>query len=248
MLAPLWDRGYVVVEDFVTGDALDRLRLDCDRAAADGPPPSQRGCVCEPTAAYSGETFSSVEYVAVRGAEGYEEEVGEWIVGPGSALTALVRALTGWGTLFLINEQFIVKPGACASPDATTFDWHQDGQYFTHLSSVPPFVSVWIALDDVNEANGTLRVHPGVVAPVDESAGAPLCVPAGSAVVFSSTLWHRSGPNTTRVPRRVFMPQFCAHNLVKWPRVAGTSSAPECFVVECAPKLAPVAETTDSPK
>ncbi len=38
---------------------------------------------------------------------------------------------------------------------------------------------------------------------------------AGTAVLFTSDLWHCSGPNTSPRTRRVYMPQYCTENLVQ---------------------------------
>jgi hypothetical protein len=40
--------------------------------------------------------------------------------------------------------------------------------------------------------------------------GDPLTVPAGSIAAFSSTLFHRTGPNTSGHPRRVYIAQYRA--------------------------------------
>ena len=112
--------------------------------------------------------------------------------------------------LFLINEQFIVKPAHSRS----AFSWHRDAE---GLCAAPPYVSLWIALDDVHEENGTLRVVPGSHAaplpppqPGDEEALASLALtlPAGSAVCLHSEVLHCSADNLSDAPRRCWMPQF----------------------------------------
>ena len=40
--------------------------------------------------------------------------------------------------------------------------------------------------------------------------GDPVIVPAGSIACFSSTVFHRSGPNTTDHVRRVYVAQYSA--------------------------------------
>jgi ectoine hydroxylase-related dioxygenase (phytanoyl-CoA dioxygenase family) len=44
--------------------------------------------------------------------------------------------------------------------------------------------------------------------------GDPVIVPAGSIVCFSSTLFHRSGPNTTDRVRRVYVAQYSAEPIL----------------------------------
>lgn len=124
---------------------------------------------------------------------------------------------------YLYNEQFVVK-----KPDAATdFSWHQDSGYvpFAHR----PYVTAWFALDDATEANGALRVLPyaragtrdrvehvriagsnDAVGYAGDDPGDLVAVPAGGAVVFSSTLFHRSGPNRSDAPRRAYIAQFTA--------------------------------------
>ena len=41
-----------------------------------------------------------------------------------------------------------------------------------------------------------------------QDPGDPVVVPAGSVACFSSTIFHRSGPNTTDEMRRVYVAQY----------------------------------------
>src|SRR6266516_1318619 len=47
-----------------------------------------------------------------------------------------------------------------------------------------------------------------------DDPGDPVIVPAGSIACFSSTLFHRSGPNTTDHMRRVYLAQYTAEPLL----------------------------------
>ena len=47
-----------------------------------------------------------------------------------------------------------------------------------------------------------------------DDPGDPLLVPAGSIACFSTTLFHRSGPNTTDDVRRVYLAQYTAEPLL----------------------------------
>ena len=108
---------------------------------------------------------------------------------------------------------------------STTFSWHQDSGYVheDHL----PYVTCWIALDDVTEENGSVYLLPyprsgirsyikhikdpasnDMVCYFGSDPGLPLVAPAGSVVVFSSTVIHRSGPNLTDKLRRVYLSQY----------------------------------------
>jgi len=112
------------------------------------------------------------------------------------------------------SDKFVYKNGAqrFATP------WHTDNQYWANRR---PKLSVWIPLDDVGEANGTLKVIPGshkrdwpqvqvdgaesngefknrideTKVPEDQQVVCELN--RGSIVVFSDALLHASTPNTS---------------------------------------------------
>ena len=107
------------------------------------------------------------------------------------------------------------------------FAWHQDGGYVPAWNA--PQVTAWLALDDMSEENGTIRVLPyseagtreliadGVAtgthfktADVGAQAGTPMRVLAGAAVVFSSNLFHCSRPNHSTTHRRALLAQYVA--------------------------------------
>lgn len=89
-----------------------------------------------------------------------------------------------------------------------------------------PYVSLWCPLDDMVSANGSLEVWPGShlrgTEPDETTQGVLLTPAAGSVVyvlfvsmlnqylsrLFSSTLWHRSGRNTTDTSRRAYYLQY----------------------------------------
>jgi hypothetical protein len=119
--------------------------------------------------------------------------------------------------LLLWWTQFVTK-----MPDGdsgtTVFPWHQDSGY---LDITPTPVTVWVALDDVDERNGCVWVVPGsqrggllrhekpsreswhLTVPV-AGDGIPVPLRAGEAVAFSAYTLHRSLLNRTDRPRRAF--------------------------------------------
>ncbi len=134
---------------------------------------------------------------------------------------------------YLFHEQYVVK---CAEV-GMKFAWHQDSGYIGHEH--PPYLSCWCALDDVNEENGTVYILPYERAGTKQIAehireqgsndlvgyhgsdpGIPVIVPAGSIAVFSSRTFHRSGANTTKKMRRVYLPQYSATPLLNKQRTA----------------------------
>jgi ectoine hydroxylase-related dioxygenase (phytanoyl-CoA dioxygenase family) len=140
-----------------------------------------------------------------------------------SELMAQIARTALGDTVYLFNEQYVVK----AAERGMQFGWHQDSGFIGYPH--PPYLTCWIALDDVREANGTVYLLPyaragtrEVVAHVrdDETndmigyfgtdPGDPVIVRAGSIACFSSTVFHRSGPNTSEQVRRVYVAQYSA--------------------------------------
>ena len=68
-------------------------------------------------------------------------------------MAQIARAALG-ETVYLFNEQYVVK----AAERGMTFAWHQDGGFIDYLHQ--PYLTCWIALDDVSEANGTVYLLP----------------------------------------------------------------------------------------
>lgn len=138
----------------------------------------------------------------------------------GDLMADICRATLG-DEVLLFNDQYVVK-----GPDrGTTFSWHQDSGYVGYPH--PPYLTCWCAMDDVDAANGTISVLPygragtrEVVTHVRDDAsndmvgfhgddeGIRLDVPAGSIVCFSSTVFHKSGANTTPRLRRAYVVQY----------------------------------------
>ena len=128
---------------------------------------------------------------------------------------------------YLFFEQYVIK----AAEKGMKFGWHQDSGYLG--PDYPPYLTCWCALDDVDEENGTIYVLPydragtrGLVAHVHDAGtndlvgyfgddpGIPVVVPAGSVAVFSSLVFHRSGPNTTNGIRRIYLAQYSAEPMM----------------------------------
>jgi len=138
-----------------------------------------------------------------------------------SDLMAEVCRATIGETAYLFYDQYVVK----AAEQGIKFSWHQDSGYlgFPHR----PYVTVWAAVDDMAEQNGTAYVLPfstvGIRTLVEHvrdeetgdkigyfgrESGVPATVPAGSLVVFSSLSFHRSGANRTDRMRRAYVTQY----------------------------------------
>ena len=204
------DEGYFTLERAIAGAELDMLRRRCkafveqeqSRVAASGAMTKHQ---------QAGKYF--ITFPASQ-----DRDVASFVFG--EMMTEVARATAGDDAV-LFYDQFVVK-----GPErGQSFAWHQDSGYvaFPHR----PYVTCWVALDDVSEANGTVSVLPysraGTRSRVehvrDESTsdlvgyqgndpGELVIAPAGSIAVFSSTVFHRSGVNTTPDYRRVYVVQY----------------------------------------
>jgi ectoine hydroxylase-related dioxygenase (phytanoyl-CoA dioxygenase family) len=140
----------------------------------------------------------------------------------GEVPSALCLATLG-PEAYLFLEQFVVK----GAGDGMHLGWHQDAGYLPF--EPPPYVTGWIPLDDVDAHNGTIHVLPydragthrrvphhrdpatnDRIGYSGSDPGIPVVAPAGSLVVFSSTLLHRSGENRSARPRRAYIVQYSA--------------------------------------
>jgi ectoine hydroxylase-related dioxygenase (phytanoyl-CoA dioxygenase family) len=144
----------------------------------------------------------------------------------GDLMVALAAALLG-DTVYLFNEQYVVK----AAERGMTFGWHQDSGFIDYPHR--PYLTCWITLDEVTEANGTVYLLPYDRAGTREvvphqrderthdrigyrgaDPGDPVTAPAGSIACFSSTVLHRSGANTTDRMRRIYLAQYSAEPIL----------------------------------
>ncbi len=141
-------------------------------------------------------------------------------------MVQIARAALG-ETVYLFNEQYVVK----AAEKGMKFSWHQDSGFIDYPHE--PYLSCWIALDDVTEVNGTVHLLPysragtrEVIPHVQDEVtndrvgyfgddpGDVVIAPAGSIACFSSTVLHRSGPNLTDQMRRVYLAQYSAEPIL----------------------------------
>ena len=135
---------------------------------------------------------------------------------------------------FLFYEQYVIK----SAEKGMAFSWHQDSGYVGYPHR--PYLTCWCTLDDVSIENGTVSVLPydragtrdmvphtkdpvtnDMVGYFGDDKGVPVIAPAGSIAVFSSTVFHASGANTTDKMRRVFLAQYSAEVL---PSADGTEA------------------------
>ena len=130
-----------------------------------------------------------------------------------------IAQLSGAEEVRLWHDQIQYKPASKGGVN----HWHQDSPYWPTLEPKDQQVTAWIALDDVDEENGCMRMVPGshlwgnhvkwleALPSFDEVPdlfeGRPVkvvsCPVKKGEVHFHHALtWHGSGPNLSGRPRR----------------------------------------------
>lgn len=145
--------------------------------------------------------------------------------GRDSRLLSMASRLLGSRSMNqLINQAHFKLPG-----DGVEFPWHQDSTHrrygrgeWTDANGRGSYVQTVVAVDDMTEENGPLQFVPGscklghVPIPESEQGRLPtdllneadvvtVTARAGSVVLFGPYTFHRSLPNQSDRPRRVFI-------------------------------------------
>jgi ectoine hydroxylase-related dioxygenase (phytanoyl-CoA dioxygenase family) len=211
------ENGFFVLEDVLTAEDLETLRTECRRLVEERELEMEGLGVDTIDLDHRGSRYFLHAYGKCPSVEGFLRS---------DLMVEVARAALG-ETVYLFNEQYVVK----AAETGMTFSWHQDSGFIEYPHR--PYLTCWIALDDIDEANGTVYLLPyaragirDVVSHVRDEAsndlvgyfgddsGDPVIVPAGSIACFSSTLFHRSGANTTDHTRRVYVAQYSAEPIL----------------------------------
>lgn len=123
-----------------------------------------------------------------------------------------IRLLLG-ENVFVFHSHIDVNPPVSDHADANHWAWHIDSREFGILGAghfVPSYkVAYWLS-DASSEGMGNLCVIPGSHLTNQRPAkihspspdGVPLCLRAGSAVIFDRRLWHSRSPNRSTVTRK----------------------------------------------
>ncbi len=143
-----------------------------------------------------------------------------------------IAQMTDANQLRIWHDQIQYKPSGKGGHS----QWHQDAPYWSTLTPNDVMVTAWIALDDVDESNGCMRMMPGThklgdqieylhkikdfYNPPTEFDGrnfeVRLCpVPKGHVHYHHSLTWHGSGENKSDRPRRAialhYMTEKCRY-------------------------------------
>jgi len=207
------DKGYFILEGVIPEEQLEMVRRECSELIRQQDEEMDR--LGTDTLGLSRKNGRYFVFNA------YQERpaLGAFIFN--DLMAEVCRATIG-DTVFLFWEQFVVKG---TDQKGAAFGWHQDSGYCDGPHE--PYVNAWIPLDDVSEANGTVYLLPYELAGTRDRVehrlvpgtsdregyfgpepGTPANCPAGSIVVFSSTVFHRSGANSTDKMRRAYALQY----------------------------------------
>jgi ectoine hydroxylase-related dioxygenase (phytanoyl-CoA dioxygenase family) len=211
------DEGFFILESVVPDEDLETLRRECQRLIDERDREMDRLGVDRLDLDHRGRRYFVHAY-------GKSPAVQRFLFS--DLMAEIARAALG-DTVYVFNEQYVVK----AAERGMKFGWHQDSGFIPYAHQ--PYLTCWIALDDVTEENGTVYVLPysragtrevvehvrdeetnDMIGYFGEDPGDPVVVPAGSIACFSSTVFHRSGPNRTDRMRRVYLAQYSAEPIL----------------------------------
>jgi len=153
----------------------------------------------------------------------------------------LLWDILGWNIQHYISHLIIYPPEDKAG-DIRSGGWHQDGgRPVPEMERPHPRLSLKISywLSDVDTPeNGAMTIVPGGhkydsrPPACDSGEGIlPVCVKAGTAVLFDRRMWHRRGFNTSDITRRVL---FVGYSY-RWLRGLDYNNMPEELLSKCDP-------------
>ncbi len=204
--------GYCVLPGVVGDDDIAMLRAECDRGVA-----FIDAAMDEQGMDVIGLNHRDRRYILPLQYK-KSDHLQAFLFGP--LMAAVCRATLG-PEAYLFLEQFVVK----GAETGMELGWHQDAGYLPFTP--PPYITAWVALDDVDEDNGTVFMLPyseagsreriahehqpgsnDKVGYFGDNRGVPVVAPAGSVAVFTCNTFHRSGGNSTAMPRRAYLGQY----------------------------------------
>jgi ectoine hydroxylase-related dioxygenase (phytanoyl-CoA dioxygenase family) len=230
--------GFFVLENVVPPHDLQALREECQRFIDEREAEMDRLGVDHLDLDHRGRRYFAPAYH-------HSEVVRRFLLS--DLMSRIARATLG-DTFYLFNEQYVVK----AAEQGMKFSWHQDSGFIDYAH--PAYLTCWITLDDVSEANGTVYLLPysragtrhvvphvrdtdtnDLVGYTGDDPGDPVVAPAGSIACFSSTVLHRSGPNTTDQMRRIYLAQYSPEPILSADRTQPRHLAEPMLVDGLAP-------------
>jgi ectoine hydroxylase-related dioxygenase (phytanoyl-CoA dioxygenase family) len=208
-LAELAEKGHTFIPDFLSGPQLARVNALYDQWLG----------------GYSGRNVFEGEkteriYTLVARDRVFQDIVED------DRILALCDALLMPNYLLTASQAIVISPGETPQP------WHTDDSFYP-IPRPRPMVSLStiVAVEDFTVESGGTQIIPGShlwgdeqiagyylggdseadpgFAARHEGGGITVEMPAGSCLVFSGTLLHRGGANTSKRTRRAFSNQYC---------------------------------------
>ncbi|MFT5369293.1 MAG: ectoine hydroxylase [Candidatus Latescibacterota bacterium] len=218
------DEGYLIVEDALSPELLGRLNAAVDRVEK-----------IEREAKALGPNDMMAKFRTVVEDDAFLDLLDNPKTFP------LLWDILGWNIQLYISH-LIIYPPEEKGGEIRTGGWHQDGgRPVPEMERPHPRLSLkisyWLSDVDTRE-NGAMEIIPGSHKldgkPTESDTGEgvfPVCVKAGSAVLFDRRMWHRRGTNTSDVTRRVL---FFGYSY-RWLRGLDYNNMPEEVLSKCDP-------------
>jgi ectoine hydroxylase-related dioxygenase (phytanoyl-CoA dioxygenase family) len=128
-------------------------------------------------------------------------------------LLAVVDRTLGDTAILHLQNGFVLPPRGGTASKGFQHTFHRD--FPRHLHGYVASLNAMLTLDDFTEVNGGTLVVPGTHQRPDapapeylEAAAEAVECPAGSMILFDSTLWHAAGPNRSERDRLAINHQF----------------------------------------
>eukprot|EP01084_Bolivina_argentea_P257543 433936_1 len=152
-------RGFIHLKQVIPDDVIAAMQKECNHLLianaskyGDSSFIDNTGCIIEPTFDVPNGLYLSSSYCEHRKKLKLNEIVSKYIIG--EYIKNILLKLTNSKQIFLLNEQYIVKP---SNTKNTKFVWHQDSNY---LPQPNLYISVWMPLDDITTQNGSIYMVP----------------------------------------------------------------------------------------
>lgn len=203
-IAQFQEQGYVVISDFWNADEVRAMQLELERLKKEG---LLRNVATDGDGNTHSQTKANLQLCPISPHSNFFRAMpfAEKAVSAASQLIG--------DPVLLHLDQVFLKPGKHGAGT----NWHQDNAYF-RIPDPLKGTAIWTAVHDANQANGTMRIVPGVFREKlehardpesdhhircypDESQALTIELPAGGALFFCYGTPHSTGANTTDAER-----------------------------------------------
>lgn len=221
------ENGYIQIKDFLSPEEVAHLKAVMLRAVA-----QQKEAQAELVATMAApEVSEEAKQAAANYGKVFDQHVNIWEhdeemkrISFNPRWAEVARQLIGCKNVRIWHDQALIKQ---SGPDSRPTNWHQDTVYWPHNENGG--MSIWIAIDDVDENNGCMHFIPktrdlGRLDPVDlstdetdlilkelkkhdENVADPECqaMPSGSVTFHDGLTFHYANANHSGKPRHAFV-------------------------------------------